>query len=133
MKSLYCKYKQQIHFLFFGVLTTLVNVIIYYLLAEILLLSNVLSTAVAWFGAVLFAYVTNRKWVFISDATSVKDVILELVRFVIARLATGGLDVLIMWIGVDILGYHGVVMKVLANVVVVILNYVFSKVLIFRG
>jgi len=133
MKSLYCKYKQQIHFLFFGVLTTLVNVIIYYLLAEILSVSNVFSTAVAWFGAVLFAYVTNRKWVFTSDATSVKEVILELVRFVIARLATGGLDVLIMWIGVDILGYHGVVMKVLANVVVVILNYVFSKILIFRG
>lgn len=132
MLQLLNKYKDFILYAIFGVLTTLVNVVVYWLLAHPLGLGTMISTVVAWIAAVLFAYVTNRKWVFHSDAHTTKEIAKEIASFFACRLATGAVDWACMLVFVDILHFHDVLIKVLANILVIILNYVASKLIIFR-
>ena len=87
MKDLYEKYKDVIPYLFFGVCTTLVNVVAYWICAHILSVNTMVSTVVAWILAVLFAYITNRKWVFHSDAITGKKIVKEVISFFGCRLA----------------------------------------------
>ena len=91
-----------------------------------------LSTIIAWIAAVLFAYITNRKWVFHSQAYGVVSIMKEIVSFFSCRLATGIIDWLCMYIFVDVLHANGVLIKFVANIIVIVLNYVASKLLIFR-
>lgn len=131
-QSVYTKYKDIIPYLFFGVCTTLVNVIAYWLCAHPLNLGTMPSTIAAWFLAVLFAYITNRKWVFHSNAITTPEITRELISFFGCRIATGIVDWLCMFIFVAVLGWNDVIIKFLANVLVIILNYVASKLIIFR-
>jgi putative flippase GtrA len=133
MKRLYEKYKDVIPYLFFGVCTTIVNVIVYWVAAHPLKSGVMLSTILAWLFAVLFAYITNRTWVFHSKANGISSIIKEIISFFACRLATGVVDWLCMWVFVDILGCQDVVVKAAANVVVIVLNYVASKVIIFNN
>ena len=96
------------------------------------LTQNGISTAVAWVLSVLFAYVTNRRWVFHSEAKGAKAIGKEFAAFLGARLGTGLLDMLIMYLCVDLLGWNDMVMKLASNVIVVILNYILSKFFIFK-
>ena len=132
MKSLLDKYRDVIPYLFFGVCTTLVNIAVYWLFAHPFGVGVMPSTVVVWVAAVLFAYVTNRKWVFHSEAVGFKAICFEIAAFFGCRLATGVLDWLMMLFFVDILHYNDVIIKVIANIVVIILNYIASKVVIFR-
>ena len=127
------KYKNIIPYAFFGVLTTIVNMVVYWLVAHPLGLSVMVSTVIAWIVAVLFAYVTNRKWVFHSQAESVKEIVREIVSFFACRLATGVVDWVCMFIFVDLLHFSDVIIKACANVLVIILNYVASKLVIFKN
>lgn len=131
ISALLQKYKGQILYLFFGVCTTLVNVVVYGVCAHMAGLSTTLSTIIAWGTAVLFAYITNRTWVFESHARTVPAVLREMWSFLICRLATGGLDLAIMYICVDRLGLPDIPIKILSNLLVIILNYVASKLFIF--
>ena len=133
MRRLYEKYKDVIPYLFFGVCTTLVNIIAYWLCAHPFGMDVVPSTVIAWVVAVLFAYLTNRKWVFHSEAKGSKEILIELVTFFGCRLATGVLDWLMMFVLVDCLHFNDVLIKVIANVVVIVLNYVASKLVIFKN
>ena len=90
------------------------------------------STVVAWIIAVLFAYLTNRKWVFHSVAEGFKAIFKEFISFLSCRLATGVVDWVCMFIFVDILLLNDVVIKFIANILVIVLNYVASKLLIFK-
>ena len=132
LKELWAKYKDLIPYVIFGVLTTAVNVAVYALCARIFGLSTVVSTVIAWVAAVLFAYITNRKWVFHSKATGAAAILKEIASFFICRLLTGILDVGIMKLFVDILGFDDVIVKAASNVIVIILNYVASKLVIFK-
>ena len=132
LKELFIKYKSIIMYLFFGVCTTLVNIISYYIFAHILKSGVMFSTIIAWILAVLFAYVTNRKWVFKSYAKSKKEIFNEIVSFFSCRLATGFVDWLCMFIFVERIGLNDVIIKTLANILVIILNYVASKLIIFK-
>lgn len=129
MRALLRKYREPVLYLFFGVCSTVVNVAVYGLCARTL--STALSTALAWAAAVLFAYVTNRTWVFQSRAES--GILRELGAFFACRLATGGLDLAVMYVCVDRLGLNGIVVKMASNVLVVVLNYAASKLLIFSA
>ncbi|MBQ1843330.1 MAG: GtrA family protein [Lachnospiraceae bacterium] len=131
IRKLMEKYRDVIPYLVFGILTTIVNIVAYWLCAHPLHLGIMVSTVIAWVLSVLFAYVTNRKWVFHSEAAGVA-IIREILSFYGARLATGLLDMLFMFIFADRLGLNDTVIKICSNVVVVILNYIFSKFLIFR-
>lgn len=131
-------------YLVFGVLTTVVSWASYALFIKILggisnsdvriSVANVLS----WIAAVLFAFITNKLWVFDSKSWKPSVVIKELGMFVVARLATGCIEwfgvPLLVKIGVDqeLFGTEGMVAKIIASVLVVILNYFFSKLLIFK-
>lgn len=132
LKALYEKYKDLIPYVIFGVLTTIVNYVSYWLFAHPLGCGTVFSTAVAWVLSVLFAYVTNRRWVFHSEAKGANAIGKEFAAFLGARLGTGLLDMLIMYLCVDLLGWNDMVMKLASNVIVVILNYILSKFFIFK-
>lgn len=132
IRDLYKKYKDVVPYVFFGVCTTIVNVVVYWLFAYVLMQATMLSTIIAWIAAVLFAYITNRKWVFHSQAYGVVSIMKEIVSFFSCRLATGIIDWLCMYIFVDVLGANGVLIKLIANIIVIVLNYVASKLLIFR-
>lgn len=131
IKKLLIKYQDVIAYLVFGVLTTLVNIVAYWLCAHPLGLGTLPSSVLAWLAAVLFAYVTNRKWVFHSQAVTRQEITREMLSFFGCRLATGVVDWVMMFVCVDLLHFNDMVMKILANVVVVILNYVASKLIIF--
>ena len=127
------KYKSVILYLVFGVLTTIVNIVAYFLLDFNRLFNTVINTSIAWVVAVIFAYVTNKKWVFDSKVEGFKDNFKEMMSFFGCRIATGLMDVGIMFVFVDILRYDDMIIKIASNVLVVILNYVGSKLLVFRN
>lgn len=131
IRALFIKYKGIILYLFFGVCTTLVNILSYWVCAHPLGMSVMLSTVIAWILAVLFAYVTNRKWVFSSQAKGSQAILRELVSFFACRLATGLVDWAGMYVFVDLLGWNDMIVKAAVNVVVIVLNYVASKLIIF--
>lgn len=131
IKSLFKKYYDVISYLFFGVCTTVINIAAYAVCAKVFGLNTVISTIIAWFVAVAFAYITNRIWVFRSKNKSKKAIFQEIVAFFVARLATGLLDLAIMYVCVDLFHWSDIVMKVISNIIVIILNYVASKLIIF--
>lgn len=133
VKKLYSKYKDVVFYLFFGVCTTAVNIAAYWLAAHPLHLGTMPSTIIAWVLAVAFAYITNRKWVFYSSASGTKEILAEMGSFFACRLATGGVDWLCMLVFVDFMGLNDMVIKFAANVIVIVLNYVASKLVIFRS
>lgn len=132
MKELVSKYRDIIPYAVFGVLTTLVNIVSYWFFAHPLKWATLPSNIGAWILSVLFAYVTNRKWVFHSEAHGTSSVLKEMISFFTARLATGVLDWFNMWLFVDIFHLNDMIIKVLSNIVVIVLNYAASKVLVFR-
>lgn len=135
MKKLFAllkKHEEVISYLFFGGLTTLVNYIVYLPCYNLLHLSGAVSNAVAWVAAVAFAYLTNKPFVFKSHDWSAKTVIPELTKFVSCRIGSGLLETAIIFVLVDWLGLDGNIIKLATSVLVVILNYVASKMLVFR-
>ncbi len=126
------KHKAFIAYGVFGVLTTIVNIVTYNYCYNIAGISNTLSNIAAWILAVTFAYLTNKVWVFGSHSWKLDVLRREIPAFISCRLATGVMDIIIMYICVDILGWSAVIMKILSNVLVIVLNYVFSKLVIFK-
>lgn len=126
------KYWDIITYLFFGVLTTLVNYLVYLPCYNSLGLSAVVSNTIAWVVAVAFAFLTNKPFVFKSHDWSGKTVIPELVSFVGCRIGSGVLETVILLIACDILGWNANIWKLLTSVLVVIMNYIASKLLVFR-
>lgn len=133
IKYYYEKYKSQILYIFFGAITTFINIISYYVCFNVLGISNVVSTIIAWVFAVIFAFITNKIWVFESKSWDPEIAIKELVSFISVRLLTGLFDLAIMYIGVDLLKSNGMLMKILSNIFVLIANYVSSKLFIFKS
>lgn len=134
IKELYLKYKEVINYLIFGVLTTVVSLLVYYISVFTFLnpenaiqlqIANILS----WVAGVTFAYFTNRKYVFESKQ---QNKLKEASKFVLSRVVTLLMDMVIMWLGVTILHGNDKIMKLISQVVVVILNYIFSKIFVFK-
>ena len=132
IKAILNHYKDVIPYLFFGVCTTVINVVVYWMASHVLKHTVVVSTVLAWIIAVLFAYITNRKWVFHSNAKDISGILKELVSFFSCRLVTGIVDIICMYLFVDILDCNDVIIKFGANVLVIILNYIASKWFIFN-
>lgn len=132
MKQLFEKYKDVIPYAVFGVLTTLVNIVSYWVFAHPLHLPVMASTIFAWVLSVLFAYLTNRKWVFHSEAVGAKAIAKEIASFFGCRVGTELIDLAAMFIFVDKLNLNDMVIKIIANIIVIIVNYVASKFVIFK-
>ena len=113
----------------FGVLTTVVNILAYLLFARIFNVNYIYSNIIAWFLSVLFAYITNRIWVFESKSS---NIIKEASYFFAGRIFSGVLDTGLMYVFIDLLSFGDEFSKIIIQVIVVIVNYVLSKYVVFK-
>lgn len=131
MKNLLITYKEQILYIIFGVATTLVNFIAYFLLININV-PYLISNAIAICISIIFAYFTNKFFVFKSNVKSVKGILKEFLYFISCRTISSICDMVCMFVLVGILHSNGYIAKIITGVIVIILNYVFSKFIIFK-
>lgn len=133
IKNIYNKYKTEILYIFFGGCTTLVNIIVYFVLRELFGAEVSVSNIVAWLLSVIFAFVTNKFYVFGNKDTSGKKLLAQLGSFLGARVFSGALDTAIVVLFIDKLLFPELPVKILSNIIVVVINYVFSKLFIFKN
>ena len=134
IKGLYRNYKEIINYLVFGVLATVVNFVSYYIFARIIGIDEVISSGLSWFASVLFAYITNKLFVFDSKTVTKKELIKECISFFLARVLSGILcDVGTFDVMVKVFKINDIIAKIVTQVMVVIVNYIFSKFIIFKN
>ncbi len=119
-------------YVIFGGFTTVVNLVSYALFTRLMHIDDFVAIFLSWVLAVFFAYITNKIWVFESKSTEAKQLFKEIVSFASARVATLGLEYVIMFIGVDMMHINDMIVKVFAQVLVIVANYIFSKLFIFK-
>uniref|UniRef100_UPI0040575355 GtrA family protein n=1 Tax=Agathobacter sp. TaxID=2021311 RepID=UPI0040575355 len=129
--NFYKKNKPVVLYFVFGAAATVVNIVSYYVCYEMLHVSNPASTIIAWLLSVVFAYITNRNYVFQSKSSGIRAWVQEIVSFFGCRIATGVMDMVIMVVAVDYLQQDSMFWKTASNALVVIVNYAASKYLIF--
>ena len=124
--------KEIILYVIFGVLTTIVNLIAYYLFSNIININYLISNAIAWIISVVFAYITNKFFVFNSSYIN-KDVIIEeFIKFMNCRLISGLSEVVLLFLFVDLLLMNDIVAKLIIGVLVALINFIFSKYLYLK-
>ena len=134
VKKIFKKYKEALMYLIFGVLTTVVSLVSYYVLTFTILNPNnsvslQIANILSWIISVIFAYFTNKKYVFNSKTS---NRVKEFLGFVGGRVTTLILDIIIMFLFVTLLNFSDKIIKLISQVVVIILNYVISKFLVFN-
>lgn len=132
MRKLFERYRELISYGFWGAATTVVNYIVYFLCTRALAIDPVASNIAAWCAAVVFAYVVNKLFVFESRSWRRSVVFREVWQFVSARLLSGALETLGVFVFVTLLHFHDAVVKIALSVLVVLANYVLSKWIVFR-
>lgn len=138
MLAILKKYKEIVLYLVFGVSTTVVNWIIYLIFTSGFHVEMTISNAVAWFGAVSFAFVTNKLFVFESRHTSLKLLFREIVTFFSARIFSGVFEIFLptflvsLGLQQTLFGIEGFWAKVVVSIIVIVLNYVLSKLIVFK-
>ena len=132
IRALIVKYWDILIYLVFGVLTTVVNYAVYLPVYNFCGISAAVSNMIAWVVAVIFAFLTNKPFVFHSYDWSAKTVVPELIKFVSCRLASGVMETVILFLAVDCMNWDGNIWKLITQVLVIVINYVGSKLLVFR-
>ena len=127
--DLYKKYKEIINYLIFGGLTTLISIVTYALFAKVFHIDYLISNVLSWILAVLFAYITNKIFVFESKS---KKNIKEITSFFFFRVVSLIMEMIILYVFVDMLHIDDLVTKIIAQVIVIVSNYIFSKVFVFK-
>ena len=134
--KLYEKYRELIQYLIFGVLTTIVNFVVYYTLKFIFGTVEgaygVAFNTIANILAIIFAYVTNRIWVFKSEAKGFKAIMKEMFSFFSCRIATMLNDMFVYWFGCNVLHWNDFIVKCIAQVIIIVLNFILSKLIVFK-
>lgn len=125
-------FREGFFYLIFGGLTTLVSIASYVIFLKILDGNALLANVISWIFAVSFAYITNRIWVFQSRHHGFREILKEILAFYLGRVATLLLEELILYIGINMLGIDKVVIKLIAQVIVLIGNYIISKFVVFH-
>lgn len=131
LADIYRNHKEGMRYLVFGALATVVNIAVYSICFYLGKIDNAISNVIAWIVAAIFAYMTNKFFVFDSKVKDFKGVLKEAASFFGCRLITLGFDQAIMVVTVDKLKWNAFLMKVISNIIVIILNFVFSKLFIF--
>lgn len=124
--------KEVVLYIIFGVLTTIINIVVYVICSELFMLGTAVPNIIAWILSVLFAYLTNKKFVFESRTNGFIPVIKECVSFFAGRIATLIIETGFLLITVNLLSWPNLIMKTLITIIVVVLNYVISKLMIFK-
>ena len=132
LEPFYKKHKEGLLYLFFGGVTTLVSWVVFWLFTSPIVLDALIANLISWVVAVAVAYITNRIWVFSAHASGVGGVLFEILNFYLSRVATLLIEEGILLLFVTWLGLDEMLIKIAASVIVVILNYVFSKLFVFR-
>lgn len=120
--------KELFLYVVFGTLTTIVNIVVYFAL-EFIGVNYIISNIIAWFLSVLFAYVTNRIWVFESRSP---DILKEMTLFFSGRIFSGVLDTALLYLFIDILTLGNTFSKIAVEIIITILNYLLSKLIVFK-
>lgn len=123
--------KEVLNYLIFGVLTTLVNYVVYFLLYNVLNINYLVANTVAWIAAVVFAYFTNKKFVFNDTDESDSENVRKFLTFTAGRLLTFFIETAWLFVTVDLFGMNANISKILVAVIVVIANYFISKIFVF--
>lgn len=129
----YLKFKEPLLYLFFGGLAFFLSLGIFWLLVNPFGMDALLANIIDWIIVVIFAYLTNRTWVFKDKAHDIKGVIRECSSFMIGRLGTLVMEEAVLWIGIDILDINSMAVKIVAQVMVIVGNYVISKFVVFKS
>jgi putative flippase GtrA len=95
-------------------------------------MNELIANVISWIFAVTFAYVTNKIWVFQSQTTCFRDLCMEIGKFFGGRLATLGVEELILFVFISLMHWNSILVKLIAQVVIVILNYIISKIFVFK-
>ncbi len=130
--NIFKKYRDFFVYMIYGAMATIINAGIYALLFQVVQISNVSSTIIAWIITLIFAFFTNKFFVYRSDEKRIKFVIKEFYQFFLCRALSGIFDVLFMYITVDILSLHPILMKLIAALFVGLINYYGGKLIIFK-
>ena len=131
MKRLINKYNELIMYGIFGVLTTLINLLTFYVLDK-LGVNVYLNNSIAWVISVLFAFITNKLYVFNSKDTSYKIIAKEGIAFFLARIFSYFVDMFTIFMIFQVMGINKMIAKIISNVIVIIINYLLSKIIIFK-
>ncbi|MCC0703067.1 GtrA family protein [Clostridioides sp. ES-S-0049-02] len=126
------RHLETILYLFFGALTVLINIIAYLFFTRIINFTFLVSNSLAWSIAVLFSYITNKFFVFKSEKTEIFFLLKEFVSFLSCRLFSGFIEILLMYLMIDLLFLNDILVKVITNIIVIILNFIFSKIVVFN-
>ncbi|MFV0557236.1 MAG: GtrA family protein [Enterococcus sp.] len=119
-------------YLFFGGLTTVVNFMVYFFCKDLLEQNYLVANVISWVAAVLFAFVTNKLWVFQSKTTHSLELVTEFLRFMFYRILSLFLDMGMMYILISLIQTNDLVAKLITQIAVVLANYLFSKLFIFN-
>ncbi len=134
--NIYKKYQEIINYLIVGVLTTLVSIFTYFILSLILDINNnilfIFANIISWICAVVFAYITNKRFVFNSATFNRKEEIKLFSMFVSSRITTLLIELIFMFLTVKVLLLNDKISKVIAQIIVIILNYIISKIFVFK-
>ncbi len=124
-------FKEGLFYVIFGALTTVVSIVSYIIFLKLLNDNALLANVISWIFAVSFAYITNRIWVFQSRNHGFREILKEIVSFFLGRVATLLLEEVILYVGINMLGIDKILIKLIAQVLVLIGNYVISKFIVF--
>lgn len=119
-------------YVFFGGVGTVINILIFYLLSQRLSIHFIIANIIAWMFSIVFAFVTNKVWVFKSKSWHFTIWFKECIQFFLARIGTCFFDMIYMFIAITIFHFEATISKIVANVIVVLLNYILSKIWIFK-
>ena len=130
LKSVFKKYKEPLLYIIFGVLTTVVSIAVFWFFTEIIILDELIANIISWIVAVLFAFLTNRKWVF--SATENQSIFLQAAKFYSGRLITLLIEEVIIFIFITLLSLNSLMIKIASQFVIIVLNYIISKIYVFK-
>ena len=132
LMNLYQKNKEIVNYLVVGVFGTVISIASFAILMNVGI-ETVLSNVISWIITVIVMYVMNRYFVFVKHAKGFSAILREIISFVSARIFTLLLETLIVWLGIDVMHLNAIIIKTFAQILVIVLNYVFSKLFIFRN
>lgn len=130
MNKLLKEKREIILYLIFGFLTTVISILVFALFTEVIPLNELIANIISFIIAVLFAFLTNRRWVFKNNDK--QPFLLQGIKFYSARLITLLIEELIIFIFITLLTFNSLAVKTIAQIVIIVLNYILSKVFVFK-
>jgi putative flippase GtrA len=121
--------RELVLYVVFGAFTFFVNIAVYFLFEDVLGVNYLISNIIAWFFSVLFAYITNRIWVFESKSP---NILKEMALFFGGRIFSGVVDTALMYLFIDVMMIGDTISKIVVQIIVIVLNYIFSKLIVFK-